>query len=55
MSITRRGVRAVGRLTATAGGALCLAWVAQASAPVPRVLGVKPASCPARCKFKIIV
>ncbi len=54
MSTTQRGVRAVGCLPTTVSGAVCLAWHAQAGAPVPRVLGFRLASRLVRRKFKVI-
>ena len=48
MSIIRRGDCAAGCFAAIASSVPCLAWVAHAGAPVPRVLGVKPASRAAR-------
>ena len=54
MSTTQRHVRAAGCFTATAPDAVCIAWE-QASAPVPRVLGFKPASRVIRSKSRMFV
>ena len=53
MSLTQRGVRAGGCVTATTGGAFRLARVAHERAAVPRVLGIKPAFSAACRKFQI--
>ena len=55
MSTTQGCVRAYGRIKATAADALCIAWVVPAGAPVPRVLGFKPASRATRSKPRMIV
>ena len=52
MSTTQRRVRAPGCITATAADAVCPAWAVHAGAPVPRVLGFKPASRVIRSKSR---
>ena len=58
MSTTQRRVRAFGCFTATVPDAVCLARAASegiAGAPVPRVLGFKPASRVIRSKSRMFV
>ena len=54
MSTTQRRVRAHGCFTATVPDAVCVAWK-EAGAPVPRVLGFKPASRAIRSKSRMVV
>jgi len=55
MSTTQRRVRASGCITATVADAVCLAWAVHAGAPVPRVLGFKPATSAIRSESRMIV
>jgi hypothetical protein len=58
MSTTQRRVRAAGCFAATAPDAARLAWLAlvdMAGAPVPGVLGFKPASRVIRSKSRMFV